>query len=139
MAETKSNPSSDRPFNPDPSQDRSFIVNPSQDRSFNVNPSQDRSFIVNPSQDRSFIVNPSQDRSVSSDSFPDQPFRAGSSRSDGGRGREYGVSSSYPRAQCHKTFYGRNLRVLVISYSVCPYQAFTKLERLSLVDISALS
>ncbi len=29
-----------------------------------------------------------------------------------------------PRAQCCKTFYSRNLRIFVISYSVCPQQAF---------------
>jgi len=27
-------------------------------------------------------------------------------------------------AQCYKTFYGRNLRMFVISYSVCPWQDF---------------
>jgi hypothetical protein len=31
------------------------------------------------------------------------------------------------RAQCHKTFYGRNLRIFVISSSVCPWQAFSSL------------
>ncbi len=29
-----------------------------------------------------------------------------------------------PWCQCYNTFYGRNLRMLVISYSVCPWQAF---------------
>jgi hypothetical protein len=28
------------------------------------------------------------------------------------------------RGQCYKTFYGRNLRVFVISYSVRPWQTF---------------
>jgi hypothetical protein len=32
--------------------------------------------------------------------------------------------STGPRAQCYKTFYGRNLRIFVISYSVCPWQTF---------------
>jgi hypothetical protein len=27
-------------------------------------------------------------------------------------------------AQCYKTFYGRNLRIFVINYIVCPWQAF---------------
>jgi hypothetical protein len=29
------------------------------------------------------------------------------------------------RAQCYKTFYSRNLQILVISWSVCPWQKFT--------------
>ncbi len=29
-----------------------------------------------------------------------------------------------PRAQCYKTFYGCNLRIFLISHSVCPWQAF---------------
>jgi hypothetical protein len=28
------------------------------------------------------------------------------------------------RGQCYKTFYGRNLRIFVISLSVCPIQVF---------------
>ncbi len=28
------------------------------------------------------------------------------------------------RCQCYKTFYGRKLRLFVLSYSVCPWQAF---------------
>jgi len=31
-------------------------------------------------------------------------------------------------AECYKTFYGRNLRVLVISPSVCPWKAFPAQE-----------
>ncbi len=30
-----------------------------------------------------------------------------------------------PRSQCHKTFYVRNLLMFTISYSFCPWQAFT--------------
>jgi hypothetical protein len=30
------------------------------------------------------------------------------------------------RAQCYKTFYGRNLQIFVIDYSVSPLQAFQK-------------
>ncbi len=29
-----------------------------------------------------------------------------------------------PRWQCYKTFYGRKLRLFIISYSVCPWQTF---------------
>jgi hypothetical protein len=34
-------------------------------------------------------------------------------------------SSSKTRGQRYKTFYGRTLRIFVISYSVCPWQALT--------------
>ncbi len=31
------------------------------------------------------------------------------------------------RGQCYKTFYGRNLRILIISFGVCPRQVFPAL------------
>jgi hypothetical protein len=33
--------------------------------------------------------------------------------------------NSNTRAQCYKTFYGRNLLIFVISYSVCSWQDFS--------------
>jgi hypothetical protein len=33
------------------------------------------------------------------------------------------IFATKPRGQSYKTFYGRNLRIFVISYSVCPWQA----------------
>jgi hypothetical protein len=32
------------------------------------------------------------------------------------------------RAQCYKTFYVRALRIFVLSYSVCPWEAFPALS-----------
>jgi hypothetical protein len=34
------------------------------------------------------------------------------------------VAQMMPYGQCCKTLYGRNLQLFVISYSVCPWQAF---------------
>ncbi len=31
-----------------------------------------------------------------------------------------------PRGQCYKTFYGRNLRIFIVSQTVCPWQTFFK-------------
>jgi tRNA (adenine57-N1/adenine58-N1)-methyltransferase catalytic subunit len=36
----------------------------------------------------------------------------------------YPTPELWTKAQCHKTFFVRNLRIFVISWGVCPWQAF---------------
>jgi hypothetical protein len=38
------------------------------------------------------------------------------------------AGKSLTKGQYYKAFYGRNLRIFVISYSVCPWQAFPALQ-----------